>query len=185
MKLVILDRDGVINADGDPIVQSPDEWHPLPGSLEAIARLTQADYQIAVATNQSGIVRNILSIDTLHSIHQKMQQSVREAGGQIDVVVFCPHSDANECECRKPMPGMLYQIQQRLNVDLTSVPVIGDSLRDMQAAMAANARPVLVKTGKGRKTQERHKLEHIPCFDDLASFVDDLLTDKQAHAAKN
>ncbi len=179
MKLVILDRDGVINVDGDPIIRSPEEWQPLPGSLEAIARLTQAGYQIAVATNQSGIARNILTVDTLHEIHSKMHQCVREAGGEIDVVFFCPHSDANECECRKPMPGMLYQIQERLGVDLATVAVVGDSLRDMQAAMAADARPVLVKTGKGEKTLEKHRLKHIPFFDDLAAFVDDLLTEKK------
>lgn len=176
IKLVILDRDGVINVDGDPIIESPEDWQPLPGSLEAIARLTQAGYHIAVATNQSGIARNILSLETLHAIHQRMHEAVREAGGHIDVVVFCPHSDANECDCRKPMPGMLYTINERLGLDLTKVPVVGDSLRDVQAAMAANAKPVLVKTGKGKKTLEQHRLEHVPCYDDLQAFVEDYLS---------
>ncbi len=176
MKLVVLDRDGVINLDGDPIIESPDDWHAIPGSLEAIARLTQAGVHIAVATNQSGLARNIITLDTLHAIHQRMHQAVREAGGQIDVVVFCPHSDANECACRKPKPGMLYQINDHLDLDLSQVPVVGDSLRDIQAAMAANARPVLVKTGKGQQTRDEHGLDHVPCFNDLAAFVDDYLS---------
>lgn len=175
MKLVILDRDGVICKEGDPIIESPDDWHPIPGSLEAIARLTQAGVHIAVATNQSGLARNIITLDTLYAIHERMHQAVREAGGQIDVIVFCPHSDANECACRKPKPGMLYQINDRLDLDLSLVPVVGDSLRDVQAAMAANARPVLVKTGKGQQTRDEHGLEHVPCFNDLAAFVDDYL----------
>lgn len=176
MKLVILDRDGVINVDGQPIVETPDQWEPIPGSLEAIARLTQAGYHIAVATNQSGIARNLISLQTLHAIHQKMHDAVRETGGHIDVVVFCPHSDSNQCDCRKPMPGMLYKINERLGVDLNKVPVVGDSLRDLQAAMAANAKPVLVLTGRGQETREAHKLKHIPCFDNLSAFVDDLLS---------
>lgn len=182
IKLVVLDRDGVINVDGDPIIESPDDWQPIPGSLEAIARLTQAGYHIAVATNQSGIARNILSLETLHAIHQRMHEAVREAGGHIDVVVFCPHSDANECGCRKPMPGLLYTVNERLGLDLTKVPVVGDSLRDVQAAMAANARPVLVRTGKGEKTLEQHGLEHVPCYDDLLAFVEDYLSDEAAAA---
>lgn len=176
IKLVILDRDGVINVDGSPIIESPDDWEPIPGSLEAIARLTQAGFHIAVATNQSGIARNILSLETLHAIHQRMHEAVREAGGHIDVVVFCPHSDANECSCRKPMPGMLYTINERLGLDLAKVPMVGDSLRDVQAAMAANALPVLVRTGKGQQTLEEHGLEHVPRFDDLQAFVEDYLS---------
>ena len=180
IKLVILDRDGVINADGDPIIKSPDDWQPLPGSLEAIARLTQAGYHIAVVTNQSGIARNILSLETLHAIHQRMHEAVREAGGHIDVLGFCLHSDANESACRKPMPRMLYTVNERLGLDLTKVPVVGDSLRDVQAAMAANARPVLVRTGKGEQTLEQHALEHVSCYDDLLAFVEDYLSDDTA-----
>ena len=176
MKLIVLDRDGVINQDGNPIIESPDQWQPIDGSLDAIARLTQAGYQIAVATNQSGLARGLISLATLHEIHQKMHQQVRDAGGEIDAVVFCPHSSAEECQCRKPQPGMLYKLNQRLGVDLSSVYVVGDSLRDLQAAMAANARPVLVQTGKGQSTLENNQgLEHVPCYADLAAFVDDLL----------
>ncbi len=177
MKLVILDRDGVINQVGDPIIDSPDQWQPIPGSLEAIARLTQAGCHIAVATNQSGIARNILSVETLFAIHERMHEAVRETGGQIDVVVFCPHSDANECGCRKPKPGMLYQINDRLQLDLSKVPVVGDSLRDVQAAMAANAKPILVKTGAGQRTRDEHGLGHVPCYDDLAAFVETYLSE--------
>jgi len=179
MKLVILDRDGVINEDGDPIIESADAWQPIPGSLEAIARLSQAGYHIAVATNQSGIARDLITLETLHAIHQRMHKAVREAGGHIDVVVFCPHSDANECGCRKPMPGMLYQINERLGLDMSKVPVVGDSLRDIQAAMAANARPILVKTGKGQHTQDEHGLDHVPCYNDLHSFVEHYLDKTQ------
>jgi len=176
MKLIILDRDGVINKDRSDGVRSPAQWEPLPGSLEAIARLTKAGYQLAVATNQSGIARGQLDLDTLYAIHRKMHEMVVEAGGHIDLIVFCPHSDANECQCRKPMPGMLYTINERLNVDLTDVHMVGDSLRDLQAAMAVGAMPVLVRTGKGMQTVESNKgLDHIPAFDDLAAFVDHLL----------
>jgi len=176
MKLIILDRDGVINHDRPKGVRSPDQWEPLPGSLEAIARLTQAGYQIAVATNQSGIARGVLDLDTLYAIHRKMHEMVVKAGGHIDVIVFCPHSDANECQCRKPMPGMLYTINERLNIDMQLVHLVGDSLRDLQAAMAAGAKPILVKTGKGMETLESNKgLDHIPAYDDLAAFVDQLL----------
>jgi len=154
-------------------------WEPINGSLEAIARLNQAGYQVAVATNQSGIARGLLSVDDLHAVHIKMHEQVVQAGGRIDTVVFCPHSESEECECRKPSPGMLYTLSDRLNVDLTKVPVVGDSLRDIQAAMAAAAIPVLVKTGKGKKTLKSNKgLEHIPAFDNLADYVDELLKPK-------
>lgn len=179
MKLIILDRDGVINEDTGDIIKHPDEWVPIAGSLEAIARLTQAGYQIAVATNQSGVAREILELEELYAVHQKMHELVRQAGGQIDVVVFCPHSDANECACRKPAPGMLYEISERLGVELEAVPLIGDSLKDMQAAMAAAMEPVLVKTGMGQATLDTNKgLEHIPAFEDLAGYVDALLQPK-------
>jgi len=179
LKLIVLDRDGVINRDlGGPIV-SPVAWEPIAGSLEAIARLNHAGYQVAVATNQSGIARGVLSVEDLHAIHTKMHEQVIQAGGRIDSVVFCPHSESEECECRKPSPGMLYTLSDRLNVDLTKVAVVGDSLRDIQAAMAAAALPVLVKTGKGKKTLKSNKgLEHIPAYDNLAAYVDELLKPK-------
>ncbi len=179
MKLIVLDRDGVINEDLEGPVTSPNEWQPIPGSLDAIARLCQSGYQVAVATNQSGIARGLLSLDTLHQINQKMLEQVVQAGGRIDTVVFCPHSESEECECRKPAPGMLYTLSDRLGVELNTVAVVGDSLRDIQAAMAAAAEPVLVKTGKGLQTLKSNKgLEHIPAYENLAAYVDALLTPK-------
>lgn len=183
MKLIVLDRDGVINVDRGKGVRSPDQWEPIPGSLEAIARLNQAGYQIAVVTNQSGIARGLLDVETLFAIHRKMYDTAMTVGGHIDTIVFCPHSDANECDCRKPMPGMLYTINERLGIDLPSAYMVGDSLRDLQAAMAAGAKPVLVKTGKGLLTLESNKgLDHIPAYEDLAEFVDVLLTDPETAA---
>lgn len=179
MKLIVLDRDGVINQELDGEVVSPLAWEPIEGSLEAIARLNQAGYQVAVATNQSGIARGVLTVDDLHAVHQKMHEAVVQAGGRIDTVVFCPHSESDECGCRKPAPGMLYTLSERLNVDLTKVAVVGDSLKDIQAAMAAAAKPILVKTGKGEKTLESNKgLEHIPAYENLAAYVDELLMPK-------
>ncbi|MEE9320787.1 MAG: D-glycero-beta-D-manno-heptose 1,7-bisphosphate 7-phosphatase [Granulosicoccus sp.] len=181
MKLIVLDRDGVINEDrGEPVV-STDDWQPIAGSLEAIARLTQAGWQVAIATNQSGIAQGLLDVETLHAIHRKMHDMVNQAGGRIDVVAFCPHSDADGCDCRKPAPGMLYTIGERLDVELSQVVLVGDSLRDMQAAMAAAAQPIMVRTGKGQATLDNNKgLEHIPAFDDLSSCVDHLLTPEES-----
>jgi len=157
-------------------VRKPDEWNPLPGSLEAIAALHQAGYHVAVATNQSGVARGLLELEMLFAIHRRMHESIVQAGGYIDTIVFCPHSDANECDCRKPKPGMLYKISERLGVELPSVYLVGDSLRDLQAAMAAGAKPILVKTGKGEHTLESNKgLDHIPAYDNLAVFVEELL----------
>lgn len=180
MNLMVLDRDGVINKDLEHPITNPDEWEPIKGSLEAIARLHQAGWHVAVATNQSGIARGLLDLDTLHAIHQRMHEKVNQAGGRIDVVTFCPHSDSDQCDCRKPAPGMLYTLSERLNVDLSTVVVVGDSLRDMQAAMAAAAIPVMVRTGKGQATLDNNKgLEHIPAYDDLASYVQTLLAPKE------
>ena len=130
IKLIVLDRDGVINEDLERPVSSADEWVPIPGSLEAIARLHQAGWHIAVATNQSGIERGLIELDTLHAIHQRMHEMVNQAGGKIDVVAFCPHSESNQCACRKPAPGMLYTICERLDIDPSKIVLVGDSLRD-------------------------------------------------------
>lgn len=179
MKLIVLDRDGVINRDLNGPIVSPLAWEPIDGSLEAIARLNHAGYQVAVATNQSGIALGSLTVDDLHVIHQKMHELVVQAGGRIDTVLFCPHSESDECECRKPAPGMLYTLSERLNIDLSKVAFVGDSLKDIQAAMAAAAQPILVKTGKGTKTLESNKgLEHIPAYENLAAYVDELLAPK-------
>jgi len=176
MQLIILDRDGVINEDSDDYIKSPDEWQPIPGSLQAIARLHRADWRVVVATNQAGVARGLLDLDTLMRIHEKMHRAVRESGGLIDAVFFCPHGPDDRCACRKPKPGLLHDIARRLRMDLKGVPAIGDSLRDLQAARAAGARPLLVKTGKGSQTLGHPELDaDVPVFNDLASAVDALL----------
>jgi D-glycero-D-manno-heptose 1,7-bisphosphate phosphatase len=172
MKLIILDRDGVINHDSDLYIKSPEEWVPIPGSLEAIARLDQWGWRVVVCTNQSGIGRGLFGMDTLNAIHEKMIKAAAHIGGTIDAVFFCPHTNQDECDCRKPKPGMLQEIATRYNIDLAGVPVVGDSLRDLQAAVAAGARPMLVLTGKGRKTKADPALpEGTPVFADLAAAV--------------
>lgn len=152
MKLVILDRDGVINVDSAQFIKSPDEWKPLPGSLEAIAKLNQAGFRVVVATNQSGIGRGLFDMATLNAIHEKMIRELGQYGGRVDAVFFCPHAAQSDCECRKPKTGMFEEIGQRFSVALADVPTIGDSLRDLQAAARCGARPMLVRTGKGEKT---------------------------------
>ncbi len=176
MKLVILDRDGVINEDSDDYIKSPAEWKPIRGSLEAIARLHRAGWRIVVATNQSGVARKLFNLDALARIHETMHRQVRDAGGIIDAVFFCPHGPDDQCDCRKPEPGMLRDIARRLHIDLTGVPAIGDSLRDIQAAQAVGASPVLVKTGKGSITVNNAEFDKtVPVFNDLYSAVDSLL----------
>lgn len=172
MKLVILDRDGVINQDSDQFIKSPDEWKPIAGSLEAIARLNQWGYRVLVATNQSGVSRGLFDMDTLNAIHERMHKSVMQAGGRIDAVFFCPHSAEEKCDCRKPKPGLLKQIAERYNTDLTGVPTVGDSLRDLQAAVAVGAQPYLVLTGKGEKTRKTAELPaETIVFPTLAAFA--------------
>ena len=172
MKLVILDRDGTINHDSDNYIKSPAEWRPIEGSLEAIARLTQAGYRVVVATNQSGIARGLLDTATLIAIHEMLQRAVALAGGRIDAFFFCPHAADSACACRKPKPGMLLEIARRFNVSLADVCMVGDARRDVEAAAAAGARPVLVLTGKGRATFNEGKLPPgTEVYPDLAAFV--------------
>ena len=172
MKLVVLDRDGTINHDSDQHILSPAAWQPLKGSLEAIARLTQRGHRVVVATNQSGIARGLFDMRTLNAIHDAMQRAVHQAGGRIDAIFFCPHAGDADCDCRKPRPGMLLEIGRRMNAPLEGVPVVGDALRDLQAAAAAGARPVLVLTGKGRKTRAAGGLPPgTEIFADLAAFA--------------
>lgn len=172
MKLVILDRDGVINHDSDAFIKTPDEWKPIPGSLEAIARLTQAGYRVVVATNQAGIGRGLLDMAALNAINDKMWKAANQAGGRIDAMFFCPHTNADECDCRKPATGMFKEISQRFGLELNGVSAIGDSMRDLQAAAAVGAIPVLVLTGKGKKTKAGGELpENTRIFRDLAAAV--------------
>lgn len=158
MKLVILDRDGVINVDSDQFIKSPEEWKPIPGSLEAIARFNHAGYRVIVATNQSGVGRGLFDMATLNNINRKMHEAVFHSGGRIDAVFFCPHAADSHCGCRKPKTGMFVDISQRFNMSLAGVPAIGDSLRDLQAAASVGALPVLVLTGKGEKTKASGEL---------------------------
>ncbi len=178
MRLVILDRDGVINEDSDSYIKSPDEWIAIPSSLEAIARLNQAGVKVAVATNQSGIARKYYDINTLELIHKKMEQSLNDVGGHIDKIFFCPHGPNDNCDCRKPKAGLMYQIANHFHCDLNRAYLIGDSLRDIQAAQAVGAQGILVKTGKGLQTLASHpmELEGLPIFDDLSQAIDNLLT---------
>jgi len=149
---VILDRDGVINHDSNDFIKSVDEWRPIDGSMEAIGRLTNAGYSVSVATNQSGLGRGLLDVEALHQIHEEMRSQVLRYGGLIEEIVYCPHLPAEECACRKPRPGLLFDIGRRVGLGLQGVPFIGDSLRDIDAAIAAGARPMLVLTGKGKHT---------------------------------
>jgi D-glycero-D-manno-heptose 1,7-bisphosphate phosphatase len=152
MKLVILDRDGVINHDSAAYIKSPEEWRPIKGSLEAIARLRKSGYRVVVATNQAGLGRGLFDMSTLAAIHERMSHAVTGAGGHLDAIFFCPHAAESDCACRKPRPGMLLDILRRFGADPSKVAMIGDSLRDLQAAHAAGCRPILVRTGNGEKT---------------------------------
>lgn len=182
MKIVILDRDGVINEDSPDFIKSVAEWHPVPGSLEAIAKLCQAGFRIFVATNQSGIGRGLFDYDALCGIHDRMQQMLAELGGRVDGVAFAPdHPDAAS-EMRKPAPGMILDLARRLNVSPELIPVVGDSFRDIQAARAAKAQPVLVRTGNGRRTEAERmtELRGVAIYDDLSGFASALIAAQQA-----
>ena len=175
-KLVILDRDGVINVDSDAFIKSPDEWVAIPGSLEAIARLNQAGYRVAIASNQSGIGRGLFDMAALNAMHEKMNRAAAFVGGRIDAVFFCPHTQKDECECRKPKPGMLQQIVERFEIDPEGTPVVGDSLRDLQAGAALGFATHLVLTGKGQKTLAGGNLPpNTKVHADLRTFALDFL----------
>jgi D-glycero-D-manno-heptose 1,7-bisphosphate phosphatase len=176
MKLVILDRDGVINYDSEYFIKSPAEWIPIPGSLEAIAQLNQAGYHVVVATNQSGIARGKFNIMTLNAIHQKMHAAAQAVGANIDAVFFCPHAADDNCDCRKPKAGMLHAIAKRFDVNLKGVANVGDSLRDLQAGFVVGCKPYLVLTGKGETTCTKGGLPPgTETFPNLAAVVDHLL----------
>ncbi len=178
-ELIILDRDGVINRDSKAFVKSPDEWLPLPGSIDAIARLSKAGYTLAVASNQSGLARGLFDRETLEAMHAKLHRLVDGAGGRIDRIVVCPHGPDDGCDCRKPKPGLLEQLGQHYEQPLDGVIVVGDSLRDLEAATAVGARPVLVRTGNGAETEKKlsGELEGIDVFDSLADAADHWLGD--------
>jgi len=176
MKLIILDRDGVINFGSDQFIKSPDEWKPISGSLEAIARLTREGWRVVVATNQSGLARGLFEMATLNAIHSKMHKAVAQAGGRIEAVFYCPHAADMNCDCRKPKSGMFDEIAARYGSDLRGVPAIGDSLRDLQAAANVGASPWLVRTGKGERTLAAGgSPENTPVYADLGEAVERLL----------
>jgi D-glycero-D-manno-heptose 1,7-bisphosphate phosphatase len=168
--LLILDRDGVINRDSAEFVKNVDEFEPLPGSIEAIAALHKAGYTVTVASNQSGLARGLLDRQALSAMHRKLRRLVTAAGGRIDRIVVCPHGPDDGCHCRKPAPGLLMRLARHYGVSLAGVPAIGDSLRDLEAAEAAGALPLLVRTGNGRRTEAAlpGSLQDIDVFDDLA-----------------
>ncbi|NOT13691.1 MAG: D-glycero-beta-D-manno-heptose 1,7-bisphosphate 7-phosphatase [Methylococcaceae bacterium] len=166
-RYVLLDRDGVINHDSDLFIKSPEEWQPIPGSLEAIALLNEHDFQVVVISNQSGLARGLFDLAVLKQIHAKMLQMVEEKGGNITAIYYCPHSPDDQCHCRKPKPGMLETFAREHRVDLRDTVLVGDSIVDVLAAQAAGAKPLLVKTGKGLKTLINHPDLNIPIFDNL------------------
>jgi D-glycero-D-manno-heptose 1,7-bisphosphate phosphatase len=175
VKLLILDRDGVINYDSDAYIKSVEEWIPLPGSVEAIAQLSKAGWTVAVATNQSGIARGYYDIATLEAMHERLRALVAEQGGELGLIVYCPHGPDDGCVCRKPKPGMLQAIAQHYAVDLAGLWFVGDSLGDLEAAKAVDCQPVLVKTGKGEKTLSKTLPIGTLIFDDLAAIAAELV----------
>lgn len=176
MKLLILDRDGVINEDSDEYIKSVAEWSPVPGSLEAIARLSQAGWRIFVASNQSGIGRGLFGYEALFSIHDRIQRSVTDLGGRIDGIEFAPEHPDLATEMRKPRPGMLRDLARRLQVTLEGVPFVGDSVADVEAARAAGARPVLVRSGKGRAAEAELASKDVAVYENLSDFAAELLS---------
>ena len=166
-RYVLLDRDGVINCDSDNFIKSPEEWLPIEGSLEAIALLNKHGYKVVVITNQSGVARGLFDTIMLEKIHAKMRRMAVQKGGKIDAIYFCPHGPNDGCNCRKPKPGLLETFAAAHHVSLSGIAVIGDSLRDLQAAQAVGASPILVKTGKGQKTLDKNPNLNIPVFDNL------------------
>ncbi len=178
-KVVILDRDGVINEDSDAYIKSVDEWVPVPGSLEAIARLHKAGILLGIATNQSGVGRGLFSIDTLCDIHRHMLQEIVEHGGFVQHIFYCVHTPEDGCDCRKPKPGLLYQAAEYFACGLGNMTYVGDKVSDIQAARAAGVRPVLVRSGYGAKTEQNMDASELPpVYDDLAAFTDALLGHK-------
>lgn len=183
-KLVILDRDGTINCDSDDYVKSADEWIPLPGALEAIARLNHAGWRVVVASNQSGLGRGLFDVAALNAMHTKMHKLLAAAGGRIDAVFYCPHSPEETCNCRKPLPGLFEQIGERYGMTLQGVPTVGDSLRDLQGGAAVGCATHLVYTGKGEKLKDQPLPVDFPLgtvgHADLSAFADWLIAQPES-----
>jgi D-glycero-D-manno-heptose 1,7-bisphosphate phosphatase len=175
VKLVVLDRDGTINRDSPDYIKSASEWEALPGSAEAISRLNAAGYTVAVASNQSGLARGLFDGRALTAIHEKMRDTVRQAGGDIDTIVWCPHHPQESCDCRKPRPGLLLRLADHYGIEMTGVPVVGDSRRDLEAARAVGARPILVRTGNGARTEAAGDAGDAEICDDLSAAADAII----------
>ncbi|MCK7598070.1 D-glycero-beta-D-manno-heptose 1,7-bisphosphate 7-phosphatase [Microbulbifer sp. CAU 1566] len=181
MAIIILDRDGVINQQGDDHVTSADDWTPIAGSIEAMARLSQAGFQLAVATNQNGLALGLFDLDDLEAMHAKLRALVEDAGGEVAGIFYCPHSDEDHCRCRKPKTGLLDAIEAEFDTSLHDCFFVGDQLKDLQCAVAKNCKPVLVKTGRGEQTLQQliqnpdPSLTHTAVFDDLQKFADFIL----------
>lgn len=179
---IILDRDGVINEDSDAYIKSLAEWRPLPGSIDALARLSRAGHHLAVATNQSGLGRGLFGQDALDAMHAELNALVQAAGGRLEGIFYCPHTPEDGCDCRKPLPGLLDAIGSELGWPLQNSLMVGDSLRDLEAGLARGCRPVLVRTGKGERTlaqlakTPRRELAQLPVYTDLAAFADAVLS---------
>ncbi|MDP3651829.1 MAG: D-glycero-beta-D-manno-heptose 1,7-bisphosphate 7-phosphatase [Rhodoferax sp.] len=186
MKLCILDRDGTINEDSVEYVKSPHEWQPLPGALEAIARLNHAGWHVVVASNQSGLGRGLFDVAALNAMHAKLHSMLAAVGGRVDAIFYCPHAPDEKCRCRKPEPGLFEQIGERYGIDLKGVPTVGDTARDVLAGVAVGCEPHLVLTGKGAVLQGRPLPETFPketrVHDDLAAFADFLIAREAAAA---
>jgi D-glycero-D-manno-heptose 1,7-bisphosphate phosphatase len=176
-RLVMIDRDGVINEDSGEFIKSVDEWRPIRGSLEAIAALHRGGFKVAVVTNQSGVGRGLYTEAALAQIHEHMRERVRAAGGELAGVYYCPHLPDAGCECRKPRPGMFRALERELQVSVAGAPYIGDRLSDVEGAEAVGARPMLVRTGTGAATEAVLRPGRVPVFDDLAAAARSLLAE--------
>lgn len=181
-KWLILDRDGVINYDSNDFIKSPDEWRPLPGSLEAIARLNEAGYQIVVISNQSGLARQLFDLATLDAIHKKFTTLLAQHGGRVEEIYYCPHGPDDACECRKPLPGLFKRFSKDFGISLDGITAVGDSVRDLQAAHTAGASAALLLTGKGKHSMamiqglsKDDPLHSVPVYKDLDAFSKQLL----------
>ncbi len=183
-RLLILDRDGVINHDSDDFVKTPDEWLPIDGSIEAIAKLSSAGFTVAVATNQSGIGRKLVDKPAIEAMHEKLRALVKDAGGDVGRIVYCPHHPDDGCDCRKPAPGLYQKLSRQYGVPLDGVPIVGDSERDLVAARAVNARPILVLTGKGGKTNAdlQQRGDRVETFADLDAAAAALIAESRKKA---
>jgi D-glycero-D-manno-heptose 1,7-bisphosphate phosphatase len=176
MSFIILDRDGVINYESDVYIKSPDEWIPIPGSLEAIAALNKAGFKVLVATNQSGVARGFYDLETLDHIHEKLMRELASVGGYVEEIFFCPHHPEEKCNCRKPNSGLIRQIQEKYPIDLTKTFFIGDTHTDMEVAISVGCKPILVLTGKGDKTLAQYpEYQLIPHFSNLEKAVEYVL----------